>query len=235
MRALLDGFRTLPRATTIGVGVAATPARALLALVAAAVVAVHVLKLIFVGWVGPSQWAFERERWGLVLAAVLAVLLAAGGRPASIGLIARPRQSLRTWARYTAIAAGLIAAVGIPVGLALWLGGALETSIESFDLAPTALAMEALDSIVIAPLYEELLFRVVICAALVAVFGPWPGVLASAALFALAHYHNPGPTNLIAGVAFGWAYVVSGSVVVPLAWHALGNLFVFAVTLGAGR
>ena len=34
----------------------------------------------------------------------------------------------------------------------------------------------------------------------------------------------PGPDNLIAGFFLAWAFLKSGSIIVPLALHALGNL-----------
>ena len=53
---------------------------------------------------------------------------------------------------------------------------------------------------------------------------------ASGLLFGGLHvlYGNPGPDNLVAGFFLAWAILKSGSILVPLALHALGNLCVIA-------
>jgi membrane protease YdiL (CAAX protease family) len=117
------------------------------------------------------------------------------------------------------------------VGLTLWLGGSLDAAPDPISFSPRALGGELLQSVLLPPVFEEIAFRLLLCAALVPVVGRWPAVLLSSAVFGLAHYNNPGPTNLIAGLAFGWAFLVSESVLVPIAWHALGNLFVLLLNL----
>jgi membrane protease YdiL (CAAX protease family) len=49
-------------------------------------------------------------------------------------------------------------------------------------------------------------------------------------LFGLIHVlgGNPGPDNLIAGFFLQWAYMKSGTVLVPLAMHSSGNLIAFS-------
>lgn len=78
---------------------------------------------------------------------------------------------------------------------------------------------------VTAPVYEEAIYRIVLCAPLAAILGCRTTIVVSGVVFGLLHvwYGNPGPDNLVAGFFLGWAYLKSGTIVVPLAWHALGN------------
>jgi CAAX protease family protein len=60
-------------------------------------------------------------------------------------------------------------------------------------------------------------------------------ILVSGLAFGALHvlYGNPGPDNLIAGFFLGWAYLKSGSVLVPMILHSLGNLIALSAHLGA--
>ncbi|MEN6575176.1 MAG: CPBP family intramembrane glutamic endopeptidase [Phycisphaerales bacterium] len=83
------------------------------------------------------------------------------------------------------------------------------------------------------PLLEELLYRLVLCAPLAALFGPWRAIVISGVVFGALHllYGNPAPTNLVAGYILAWAYIRSESIFVPIVWHSLGNaaILVFQV------
>jgi len=65
---------------------------------------------------------------------------------------------------------------------------------------------------------------------MVALLGPRGTIVASGLLFGALHvlYGNPGPDNLLAGFLLAWTYLRSGSILVPFALHALGNLGVLA-------
>ena len=79
-----------------------------------------------------------------------------------------------------------------------------------------------------APVYEELLYRLVFCTAMVALVGRWPAILLSGVVFAFLHvvYGVPSPDNFSAGFVFAWAFFRSGSILVPAVLHSLGNLCV---------
>jgi membrane protease YdiL (CAAX protease family) len=85
------------------------------------------------------------------------------------------------------------------------------------------------------PLLEEAIFRAALCTPLAPVIGPWPTVLLSGALFAAVHflYGNPGVDNFLAGYFLAWAYLKSGSIVVPAVLHALGNLVILVGQMAA--
>jgi membrane protease YdiL (CAAX protease family) len=187
--------------------------------------------LVRFGWqyVHRLPWPEPAEKWLVMLTCVAFVLLVARGQRIPLGLTIRPVQGWSPWLRYTAVAGGVIALLGVPVGVALYHGGALDIGPRYDSLSLADVAYLFLDSVVETPVYEELMARLICLAALVPLLGRWGAFLTSAVLFGLWHWYNPGPTNLIAGLAFGWAYLASGSLVVPILWHALGNLSVLIV------
>jgi membrane protease YdiL (CAAX protease family) len=80
---------------------------------------------------------------------------------------------------------------------------------------------------------EEGVYRLLLCAPLVAVLRPGGAVAASGVVFAALHfrYGNPSPDNFIGGYLFAWAYLKSGTIAVPLALHAAANLAATAINL----
>jgi membrane protease YdiL (CAAX protease family) len=82
-----------------------------------------------------------------------------------------------------------------------------------------------------APLAEEVIYRLAICPPATALFGPKTAIAVSGVAFAAAHVlgGNPGPENQIAGFLLAWAYLKSGSLVVPITLHFLGNLVAFGL------
>jgi membrane protease YdiL (CAAX protease family) len=84
---------------------------------------------------------------------------------------------------------------------------------------------------VAAPVIEEMLYRIVICVPLVALAGFWGAALISRAVFAGLHfmYGNPAPDNSIAGYVLAWAFLKSGSIIVPVFLHTTGNACAFVV------
>ncbi len=82
---------------------------------------------------------------------------------------------------------------------------------------------------IIYPVLEELLFRMILCVP-IAAWSPKAAIIASGAAFAVAHFvgGNPGPDNFVAGYFLVWAYLKSGTIVVPILLHACGN----AIALG---
>jgi CAAX protease family protein len=91
-------------------------------------------------------------------------------------------------------------------------------------------ACELLDSIVWAPLIEELAFRGVLYATLRMAIGVWPAIGASAAFFALVHgYGVIGFASVFwSGVLWALAYERTRSLLPAILGHAINNLFVSA-------
>ncbi|WP_349811245.1 lysostaphin resistance A-like protein [Xanthomonas dyei] len=103
---------------------------------------------------------------------------------------------------------------------------------EAIQQWPLALVLFA---VVIAPAYEELLFRRVLFGRLLAAGRPWLGVVLSGALFALVHevpgISGNGPAAIAQlwlvygsmGAAFAWLYWRTGTLWAPIAAHGINN------------
>jgi len=98
-------------------------------------------------------------------------------------------------------------------------------------LPPQSIIPTLLLFCVLAPILEEGLYRLVLCASLVPLVGPRWTIFLSGALFAALHFvgSNPGLDNFIAGYFLAWVYLKSGSIVTPIVLHSLGNLCVVAM------
>ena len=84
----------------------------------------------------------------------------------------------------------------------------------------------------LAPLFEEVLFRGLLLPVLARRYGTWAAVLVSAFLFAVIHGHLPSFVTLFAlSAALSAAYILSGSLLVPITMHALFNAITTAILL----
>jgi membrane protease YdiL (CAAX protease family) len=141
---------------------------------------------------------------------------------ASIGLAA-PKPSVRWWLRATVLVGGAFVVVVIAVAGVLYASG--------WELplgTPPPLDTALWDGCVVAPLVEEPVYRLALCAPLAAIAGRWPTIIVSGIVFAFLHhrYDVLAPDNALAGLLLGWAYLRSGSILVPIFLHALGNALV---------
>jgi uncharacterized protein len=183
--------------------------------------------------------AFERswEYWdwrraALPLLAVGSYLLLTRGDVKSLGLRLTPEQGIGYWVKATLlIGAAVGAAIAGFVGFFLLMRWELPL----YRLPPEYFWPVFLHACVYAPLVEEATYRLALCAPGPAVVGAWGTVLVSGSLFAALHflYGNPGPDNFVAGFFFAWSYLKSGSVVVPVALHSLGNAVAMSSQLAA--
>ncbi|MBV9126514.1 MAG: CPBP family intramembrane metalloprotease [Verrucomicrobia bacterium] len=89
-------------------------------------------------------------------------------------------------------------------------------------------------AVVIAPLVEEFLFRGYLYPIFRRYFGVMTGIFLNSALFAAMHVHLPSLAPLfVLAVCLTLAYEATGSLLVPMAMHALFNAFnVALLTLG---
>jgi len=85
----------------------------------------------------------------------------------------------------------------------------------------------------LAPIFEELVFRGILFSTLRRRLGPWTSIIISAAVFSLAHgYGSVGSiTIFLSGILWAWAYEKSGSVLPGIAAHALNNSLVCLTVL----
>jgi len=106
-----------------------------------------------------------------------------------------------------------------------WADGLLENLLWGPSWLVTC---ELLDSVVWAPLIEELAFRGVLYATLRMVIGVWPAIGVSAAFFALVHgYGMIGFASVFwSGILWALAYERTRSLLPAILGHAINNLFV---------
>jgi CAAX protease family protein len=169
-------------------------------------------------------WAYLQGGTHLILAlgAIIVMWRLAGRDFDTLGLRMRVEPSWRYWVIATVLIGLVVSVVGagyvIATGKYEHLSFAAPDSSTWLDRIP--------NGCIYAPVFEELVFRVALCSALVPWVGRWPTVIASGAIFSLVHitYGVGGPDNFIAGYFMAWAYLRSGSVAVPIAMHASGNL-----------
>jgi hypothetical protein len=148
------------------------------------------------------------------------------------GLVPGPSGLERCW-RLTAV----VAAAGL---LGEWMitlvaepGGVSSHWTEGFDEAmiwgdPVKLASSLVETIVFAPVFEEVVFRGLFFATLRRRFGFIVSALLSASVFAIAHgYGLMGFASVLwSGILWAWAYERSGSVLPGILAHMLNNAVV---------
>lgn len=79
-------------------------------------------------------------------------------------------------------------------------------------------------AVVVAPVFEEVLFRGIGLPLLARKIGLMPAVFAVSAIFALVHFHMASLLPLfVIAVAFSLGYIYSGSLAVPIVMHAVFN------------
>ena len=159
--------------------------------------------------------------------AVIASLLLSNGNAAAHGLLPRPHQGWRPWVLFALFAAAVIFVLCVIGAVTYWIMG-WSIPIPKRDLRFWAEDLNFM--CVIAPIHEELVYRVLFTVAVLPLLGFYGTVIAGGVLFGLIHVlgGNPGPDNLIAGFFLQWAYMKSGTVLVPLAMHSSGNLIAFS-------
>lgn len=109
------------------------------------------------------------------------------------------------------------------LGLEDLIQGPVREILESEDSAKVAFYLTA--AILIAPIWEEVVFRGILYPYCKARFGRWPGLAATSLLFGAIHFHLPSLLPLaLLGLVLGLAYERTGSLWSPILLHALFNL-----------
>lgn len=170
--------------------------------------------------------SFRAYLWlaALTAAAAVALCVARDWNAAELGLTLRPRPAIRYW-----IAAGLwmSAAVLAAIAAALVLA---RRGFDPFGLCPAPVPpltpLELSLTAAVHPVLEEALFRFVLCGALVGRVSQGTNVATSGFAFAVSHVvlGGIGPDSAVGGFLLAWAFLRGGSIAVPIALHALGNV-----------
>jgi membrane protease YdiL (CAAX protease family) len=136
------------------------------------------------------------------------------------------------------IALATLVMVVLTNGLASLLETALHTKVSEQAVAlylnmktPLAKAQFALLGVVVAALFEETIFRIVLFNAVRKWRGFWTGAIVSGLLFGLAHLQSASPTQALVlalplglgGVVLCAAYARTGNAYVPIVTHGLFN------------
>ncbi len=154
----------------------------------------------------------------------LAVLVALGARPRTLGLWGSLRPSLRFW--WTAIAS-IGVAFGALLAAVLLIGRQLDLDLVTFPpgYRGNIDGERVWNSVVVSPLIEETIWRLAMLPGLTAAFGRRWAVLIDGAGFAALHfaYGNPAPDNFLGGYIFAWVYLRSGSIWLSLLLHGAAN------------
>lgn len=89
-------------------------------------------------------------------------------------------------------------------------------------------ALSALSAVVLYPISEELMLRGLAFHPLRKRLGPVAAIGITAAIYGLMHHQYPAWAIALLtghGVVYGWVRYRSGSVLMPVAMHAIGNLY----------
>jgi membrane protease YdiL (CAAX protease family) len=106
----------------------------------------------------------------------------------------------------------------------------------AFGGAPAILA-NVVGSVVLAPVFEEVVFRGFLFASLRSALGPAPAIALSGAVFGVAHgYGVLGFLDVASsGMLWAWAFERTGSILPGMAAHAMTNLMVTIAVLALLR
>lgn len=185
-------------------------------------------------WRAAAYW--ERAIPALFCVIALLALPRASGAPAraaALGLRWDVPGSWTTWAKYTGLAGLAVLLGALLVGGVLWMSGqtqGLDRQFASIDDFWSYLP----NACVWAPLTEECIYRIILCAPLVPLIGARWTIWLGGLVFGYLHYRYGvlAPNHVFAGLVLTWAYLRSSNILVPILWHALGNLAVGLMQLG---
>jgi membrane protease YdiL (CAAX protease family) len=166
----------------------------------------------------------------IALCSILILAFLARWNLASLGVTLQPRQGFLYWIKATLLI-GLV--VAFFTGIVLVLFRAFGFTVSNPKLASYFLRDATIIGCIKAPLLEECLYRVVLCVPLVALVGSRWTIFISGIIFAALHfvYQLPRPDNFIAGYFLAWAFLKSGSILIPVVIHSLGNACVIVIQL----
>lgn len=175
----------------------------------------------------------------LIASSITTALLYAWRRPASAQEIQRSRQRMRqwrTWGVALSVGIGMFVLTSAASALLNWLGipprpSNIAVIRAAYEQSPIFVCLFA---VLIAPMYEEFLFRRVLFARFWQAGWPVLGICLSGLAFALAHEFPSGGAPLAStlslivvyatmGATFAWLYRRTGTIWAAVLAHALNN------------
>jgi membrane protease YdiL (CAAX protease family) len=162
--------------------------------------------------------------WRVVptLAAVAVYLILARCDRASLGLTVIPIQGAIYWFKATA-ALGVIIGGWILAAGGIWILTGHDLPLR--PLPPARVGTAFVWGCVQFPLLEESIYRLALCVPFAAFIRPVGAIALSGVLFGFLHvfYGNASADNLVAGYFLAWSFLKSGTIVVPVMLHSVGN------------
>jgi membrane protease YdiL (CAAX protease family) len=163
----------------------------------------------------------------LLVFGLLGILVVRDGDAGDLGLRLHPD---RGWCHWCRLAFWLAAGIGVVLSLYMGVLYATGISVPVPRIEPEHRWPMFAYMCIYAPVMEELLFRSILTVAVRPLLGDWGTIIASGLLFAAVHVlgGNSSPENQIGGFLLAWAFLRSRTILVPLAWHAAGNVLAFS-------
>lgn len=166
----------------------------------------------------------------LVKCYVLIVLLKFLSNKANDG---KPKHQLN-WMDFTYAALMIIAfRLVFDNSLTLWISNISMPNFikQSFEEIPSPPIILILGTIVVAPIYEEIVFRGIILKGMAKKINPTIAIVVSAFLFSLVHMNIPKGINaFLLGIVVGVIYLRRGSIYLSIFAHLINNILALSVS-----
>jgi len=102
---------------------------------------------------------------------------------------------------------------------------------EAFNELPVSPIISIFSVIIVAPIYEEIIFRGILLRGMAKKINPNIALVVSALLFAIVHMNIPQGINaFFLGLVVGFIYLRSGSIYLSIIAHLVNNLLALSVT-----
>lgn len=171
-------------------------------------------------------------RFALGIAAMLVYITFGGIRLWRPLINVGPAKGWRFWSKFLIITnLALIVFLVILLGILKLVNPPFNSYKILFGIQLSELPLYLIVGSIIAPITEELLYRFIVCNFVINIFPKFKvlfTILISGSLFALFHlvcgYANI--MNIVAGFILAWIYLKSESLILPIVFHALGNVWV---------
>jgi membrane protease YdiL (CAAX protease family) len=177
-----------------------------------------------------TKHPFSPVRLGYSFLGIFILLVIGRNDYKSLGLSLVPKQGFKYWLRMTII-------FGLSLGalMLLYYGTTQLLGIpqRSTGTPPqlNAFLYWLLKLFILAPLFEEPIYRVILGSGLRAVLPSWSVVLIGGIAFAALHFLYGGldMSNALAGFVLTWVFLQSESITIPILLHILGNFCVMVI------